>query len=1109
MALATLGNLLRYLRTACEARPGRDLSDGELLERFAAHRDEAAFALLVQRHGPMVQAVCRRVLHDAHGAEDCFQATFLVLVRRAASIREKGCVASWLYAVALHVASRARAQAAARRQRERRAANMPRAEVLDELTWRELCSVLDEEVGRLPEKYRAPLVLCYFEGKSYEQAARELGWPKSSLAQRLTRGRKLLHGALVRRGVALSAGALVVTLGERTAGAPVSARLTLNTVQAAAGVLAGKAAPAACVSREALALAEQALKAVPAAHSGLGVLVLAACLTLAGGLTALAALPAKSVQATGQKPRAAAAEGAVPGPGNKEAVAPVDGFGDALPAGALARLGTVRFRHGFYISGLAFAPGGKTLASAGYGNAGVCVWDVSTGRALWRLPVPAQANSVSYSPDGKWLIVCGAAVWLLDAATGREVHRLGAGRFLSLDVTALSPDGRTVAAGETRRPGVVVLKGRAVILWDAPTGKVLRRLEGHGDVTALAFAKDGKTLASACSEKKIRLWDVASGKPLCVLQGHDHTISSLAFAPGGNVLASAGRDRVIRLWDVPSGRRLRELKGHEEDIGDVAFAPDGAVLASRGLDGGTRLWDPRTGRELRRWDSGFGYGTGLAYSADGKVLATGGGSGIRLWDPATGEEIRPATGHTGPLRLLRFAPGGAALVSCAADQKVLAWDLKTRRERVLGARNVTYAADLSPDGRVLAQAVYGDPCIHLCDAATGKELRALKTDTNRWRELRISPDGKLLGCSSQDRVRVWDLATGKLLNDIKEKQFGPSVVAFSPDGKLLAFGPDDHTIRLWDVAAGKEVRRWDRSENSLRILAFSPDGRSLVSYGSVGGNPLSLWDAASGRQRAQFKQFHRITALAFSPSGRTLAVIDLVRDVHPGPDDSQACTLHLLEAFSGQEIRKLAMPQGSVWAVAFAQDGRTLATGGGDSTILLWDVTPGAGDGKRKAAALAPADLGRLWSELAGEATAADRALGALVGAPKQSVLFLRERLRPAAILAEHVKLVADLDSKEFTVRDKAFRTLEGLGEAAEGVLCKALEGKPSLEMRRRLEKLLAKPDTFTFRPLRAIEALEFIGTAEARDVLTVLAERAYNPRVAQAAAAALRRLRK
>jgi RNA polymerase sigma factor (sigma-70 family) len=225
MAQNTLHDMLRHLRGLCETEAGRDLDDGELLRRFLARREETAFAILVQRHGPMVLGVCRRVLKDAHAAEDAFQAAFLVLVRRSASIRKRGSLSSWLYRVALRIALRARARETAQRIRERRCVEMPRGEVLDELTWQELRTILDEEIGSLPERYRAPVVLCYLEGKSYEQAARELGWPKSSLASRLAQARGVLCRRLARRGIALSAAALAAGLAERAAGAAVPALL--------------------------------------------------------------------------------------------------------------------------------------------------------------------------------------------------------------------------------------------------------------------------------------------------------------------------------------------------------------------------------------------------------------------------------------------------------------------------------------------------------------------------------------------------------------------------------------------------------------------------------------------------------------------------------------------------------------------------------------------------------------------------------------------------------------------------------------------------------------------------------------------------------------------
>src|SRR5262249_14554630 len=149
-----------------------ELTDGQLLERFLSRHEEAAFAALVRRHGPMVLGVCRRVLHHWHAAEDAFQATFLVLFRRARFLDLRGSIANWLYTAAYHVALKARADAAHRRLRERQVAEMPQAEAQPEEVWRDLQPVLDEELNSLPEKYRAPIVLCYVEGKTNAKAAR-------------------------------------------------------------------------------------------------------------------------------------------------------------------------------------------------------------------------------------------------------------------------------------------------------------------------------------------------------------------------------------------------------------------------------------------------------------------------------------------------------------------------------------------------------------------------------------------------------------------------------------------------------------------------------------------------------------------------------------------------------------------------------------------------------------------------------------------------------------------------------------------------------------------------------------------------------------------------
>jgi len=232
-----------------------------MLERFALQREEAAFAALVERHGPMVWSVCRRVLNDDHEAEDAFQATFLVLTRRADAIRQRQSVASWLYGVAYRVALKARAKVGKRRAREQRLTEP--AEAIEpatgngqmDLALRELRAVLDEEVNRLPAKYRDPLVLCYFEGKTKDEAAAELGWPTGTVSGRLARARDLLRDRLTRRGLALSTALMATLITSSTSSAALPQGLAPATVQAGMQLAAGTATSAA-ISGSALLLAD-------------------------------------------------------------------------------------------------------------------------------------------------------------------------------------------------------------------------------------------------------------------------------------------------------------------------------------------------------------------------------------------------------------------------------------------------------------------------------------------------------------------------------------------------------------------------------------------------------------------------------------------------------------------------------------------------------------------------------------------------------------------------------------------------------------------------------------------------------------------------------------
>jgi RNA polymerase sigma factor (sigma-70 family) len=259
MATNRTAQVIEHLRKAALLQEAGGLTDGQLLGCFIDHRDEAAFAAILKRHGPMVWGVCRRLLPH-HDAEDAFQATFLVLVRKAASVLPREMVANWLYGVAHRVALHSRRTTARRRSRERQVTPMPEPGVAEQEPWHDLLPLLDQELARLPDKYRVAIVLCDLEGKTRKEAARQLGCPEGTLAARLARGRVLLAKGLARQGFVVSGGAVAAVLSQSAASASVPPFVVSSTIKAASVFAAGQAAGV--VPARVAALAKGALKAM-------------------------------------------------------------------------------------------------------------------------------------------------------------------------------------------------------------------------------------------------------------------------------------------------------------------------------------------------------------------------------------------------------------------------------------------------------------------------------------------------------------------------------------------------------------------------------------------------------------------------------------------------------------------------------------------------------------------------------------------------------------------------------------------------------------------------------------------------------------------------------
>jgi WD40 repeat protein len=826
--------------------------------------------------------------------------------------------------------------------------------------------------------------------------------------------------------------------------------------------------------------------------------------------------------------------------GDKAAEPACDLFGDPLPAGAIARLGTVRLRHGNYLNSIWFAPDGKTLISTG--RDGVRIWDAATGKLVRHFGASERLFSSDLSSDGRRVALsrltgAGVSVEVWDVATGKLIHKLIQKGLRLYFRVHFSHDGSQLLAMTkelNRSEGSLHWR---IDLWDAEAGREIRTLthlnEHIGD---MEFSADGKTLLLADFSREISIRSTADGKEVCRLRNLPAKVGSLVVSPRGDRIAfiegleikrpmvsSLGSGAQMFLLDSRTGAELRRWSVKPESDSDgimqngwrsVAFSPDGRRLAACQKDRPIRIWDTATGEERRLLPNDQKHFSGLRFSLDGKTLAVCEcGRSIRLIDAETGADRLSVPGHRGSVTGLAVSQDGGTIFTTAEERAIYRWDARSGRDlgRLIKHKGDVDGLALAADSRTLYSAGR-DGTLRLWDLKTGKDRRLFDKGSFDGTHLTLSPDGKTLAVPVDAKeLRLLNAATGECLHRLATKT---RIIdfAFTADGSIVKALTGDCTVWRWELPSGRrlpdEAMPPDREQTPIRnpdiryygeCIVLSLDGR-LAAHG-MSNRFLRIVELSTQRQVWRSAKLPgKLSTIAFAPDGRTLAWAE-----HSG-------VVHWLELATWSERQTLSGHTGAVNQIAFTADGKRLISGSGDTTALVWDLI---GQGL---ASLTAKERDACWADLAEkDAAKAYRAVCRLIAAPADALALLHPRLKPDESVDEKRidQLIADLDADAFVRREKATEELHKLGELAEPACHKALAAQPTLETRRRLKCLLdditqhqwhLTPESL--RQVRAIEVLERIGTPEARALLETLARGAPGARLTREVRAAVQRLR-
>lgn len=484
-------------------------------------------------------------------------------------------------------------------------------------------------------------------------------------------------------------------------------------------------------------------------------------------------------------------------------------------------------------------------------------------------------------------------------------------------------------------------------LWQ--TESIVLQAPGSGEFRGVAFSHNGRRLAAACGDGKIRIWDQNTQR-VTELSGHDAYVYSVAFHPlDDNRLASSGSDGLVRIWDIASGQSslppLPGIKAYAVGLARcVAYSPSGELLAAASDPGVLHVWNASTCRAIHRLEGHEVRVSSVAFSRDGNLLASGSWSGsIRIWDSRTGQLLktlqRPE--HRYPVSCLAFGndPSGRLLAAAYFDNRVDVWNVpeETIHSRLRGHTGYVTSVAFQPDDDRRLVSAGEDRAIRVWDLPSGRPVLQLPGHLDNCAGLAFSPNGRQLASGSYDQtIRLWDAselaADQRAERHVFELDHEVWCVALSPDGRLVAAAGRGPNLQLWDPATGSSLREFPSTFIEVVFgIAFSPDGRRLAGAGFDAGAPpcvLKILDLEQGSCLLEHREGQEIFAVVFSPNGQHLAF---------GLGDG---SIKLIDVSTGQPAMLVGKHDRPIafGALAFRPDGRRLASASLDGTIRIWNL---------------------------------------------------------------------------------------------------------------------------------------------------------------------------